>query len=84
MPSEIDLWKSINYYPTSEIVYCHVTPLDHKMTSASVLYDEWVCGRRWDALAVIQLLMLECKRRGHPIDLDKLSEWAWAKEEPHD
>lgn len=66
--SQLDVVRSnIRPYPTTQMASEGLAPSQHIADSAKVLYDEWVCDRRWLAEDVVRLLWLECKNRGYPL-----------------
>lgn len=54
---ELD-WASIGVYPRTEHINGKSTPAETLRKEAELLYDEWVCDRRYDPTDVAKMILL--------------------------
>lgn len=59
----VDKVPDIAVYPTTDMVNGLITTEDYIRKSASALYDDWVCDRRFSVGDICVMLLWEAERR---------------------
>jgi hypothetical protein len=58
--------KTMKIYMTSQVISGEITVEEYINLSAKALYDDWVCGRRFEPEDICELIMYEKERREYP------------------
>lgn len=65
---ELD-WDSVGVYPRTEMVTGKCTRESVLRAEAELLYDEWVCDRRYQPLDVAKMILLWSKERNGSVKI---------------